>query len=64
MEHLFGGITPSSRPQIGRYIFYQLDERNAMVKSVLAFEKVRESAKPTLAGSAPEISFSLPKHEM
>jgi hypothetical protein len=50
--------------------FNQLDERNAMVKFVLAFEQVgkvsrlRELAKPTLAGSAPEMSFSTPKRQM
>jgi len=49
--------------------FDQLDERNAMVKSILTFEEVslsrlRESAKPTLAGSVPGKSFSSPKRQM
>ena len=48
--------------------FDQLDERNAMVESILSFEEVGqptwESAKPTLAGSAPEKLFSSPKRQM
>jgi hypothetical protein len=49
--------------------FDQLNERNALVQSILAFEKLglsrlRESAKPTLTSSAPEESFSSTKRQM
>jgi hypothetical protein len=45
--------------------FNQLNERNAMVQSILAFEKLGQvSSKPTLIGSAPEESFSSPKRQM
>jgi hypothetical protein len=73
-EHLFGGITPSSGPQIGRsiYVFWSArrEECNGEVRSCIweswlsRLSRLRESAKPTLAGLAPEMSFSLPKHQM
>jgi hypothetical protein len=66
-EHLSGGITPSSGPQIERpYMFFdQLNERNAMVKSVLHFDNFIEwiffSVNKVVdkVGMIPEVGMTL-----